>query len=381
MLNISKTIYAGYDVVSQKYELPEAEIIPIGTSSNEQKKIANIKKRYSSLAEYDNIPLPGFTLYKTNRKNYGSTDQTWLIIDPRGFLTRITSDNLEKILNITGITEGLIQQKCVWARENTETKLTLVPINSNNYKEATVNTEMLETKVSMKSVQIGDTVLLQNKLIGKYLGVVTLYGPVSDYSSSKHYSPNVMPRRQIIEVTPGRYHHNTNLKILKILSKATTSTPTSKDDAIKYINSSISTGVSFFTNYTNLNGVNYGSQGRVKLALAGNPADVELSTEEITKDEAILLFNTALLTADIGELLIEDAAKKQFIIEFPYYSAASQFGIHNFSVLPALVTDKKIIVEGRRHLIHTDLSLFVNSIDNYKKYYKILKTVKNHTYI
>ena len=84
--------------------------------------------------------MPGFTLYKTGRKNWGSADQTWLVIDPRGFLVRITNVNLEEILHVTGITEGLIQEKCVWARENSQTKMTLVPVTSPDYIEATKNT-------------------------------------------------------------------------------------------------------------------------------------------------------------------------------------------------------------------------------------------------
>ena len=69
---------------------------------------------------FDNIPLPGFTLSENNRKNWGSKDETWLIVDPRGFFARISNDNLNDILHVTGITEGLIQEKCVWAREDSK---------------------------------------------------------------------------------------------------------------------------------------------------------------------------------------------------------------------------------------------------------------------
>src|ERR1035437_1127776 len=175
MLNIAKTLYAGWDPSSAtKYELPEAEIIPLGESKNEMKKLDTITKRYPTLYEHDNIPLPGFTLYKSDRKNWGSIDQTWLVIDPRGFLVRISSKNLDNILHVTGITEGLIQQKCVWARENTETKMALVPVTSGAYYDAALNTKLIEDKVDMKDVQIGDTVLLQNKLTGIYRGVASL---------------------------------------------------------------------------------------------------------------------------------------------------------------------------------------------------------------
>src|SRR5690606_39188374 len=108
MINIAKQIYAGWGT-GTKYDLPEAEVIPHGTSSNEKKKLEKFTKSHAVIKEHDNVPLPGFTLYKVDRKNWGSQDQTWLIIDPRGFLVRISNDNLEDILYVTGITEGLIQ--------------------------------------------------------------------------------------------------------------------------------------------------------------------------------------------------------------------------------------------------------------------------------
>ena len=126
MLNIARQIQAGWDQGSST-ELPEAEIVPIGNTTNEKRKLQGLTNRKNILKEYENIPLPGFTLLKTERKSWGSLDQTWLVIDPRGFLSRITPNNLEKILHVTGITEGLIQEKCVWAREDSQTKMVQTP--------------------------------------------------------------------------------------------------------------------------------------------------------------------------------------------------------------------------------------------------------------
>ena len=221
MLNISKQIYAGWDLSYSGNILPEAEVIPLGESVNEKRKINKITSKYSSIKEFDNIPLPGFTLSENNRKNWGSKDETWLIVDPRGFFVRISNDNLNDILHVTGITEGLIQEKCVWAREDSKTDMMLVPISSELYLKASKNTELLEDKISIKDVQIGDKVLLQSGLTGTYMGVLSLYGTLTYSYSNKDYSrkPQTYLRRQVCHVGNDRYYYHTDIKILKVLEK------------------------------------------------------------------------------------------------------------------------------------------------------------------
>ena len=49
MLNISKQIYVGWDLSAVFSYLPEAEIIPIGNSSQEKKKMEKFVIKHSSL--------------------------------------------------------------------------------------------------------------------------------------------------------------------------------------------------------------------------------------------------------------------------------------------------------------------------------------------
>ena len=385
MLNIARTIYAGWDTANQKYELPEAEVIPFGESTNEKKKLTNITKKYSLLYEHDNIPLPGFTLHKTDRKNWGSIDQTWLVIDPRGFLVRISSKNLENILHVTGITEGLIQQKCVWARENTETKMTLVPVSSTHYLDAVEGTELIEGKVDMKNVQIGDTVLLQNQLTGIYRGVASLYGPISDYSTRNEYKPQAFLRRQILEVDDGKYHYQTDLKILKVVKKTTT--PMTREDSVSDMNSHILSANAFFSNTTHMTGTYYGGRGRVKLVSIHAVPKVSIRFEEITKTEASALFYAGSASSDFGMLLLEDLKEDKFLVDYPYiYAGQSSATTNNFDtarILPCdLVKTEKITLMDRRKSLwgsnNTKPGLY--SLDHFAKFYKIVKHVKDQTY-
>lgn len=385
MLNIAKNIYVGYDSTKIKYELPEAEVIPYGNSANEKRKIGSMTAKYSTMEDYENIPLPGFTLHKTDRKNWGSVDQTWLVIDPRGFLVRIGSQNLESILHVSGITEGLIQEKCIWARENTETKMILVPVSSKNYLEAVANTELIEGKVSMQDVQIGDMVLLQNKLQGIYLGTMSLYGPLAD-SARNIYKPQVFLRRHVVEITPGRYHYQSDVKILKVLDKAKSAL--TRVEAVNKVNQGINSGMSFFSSGSDMSGKYYGTRGKISLASVDALPKLPITFEEISAKDAEHLFYSAYAENDIGMLMIEDHTGAQHLIDFPYFYSMtfSVADVNSFAICTLLPVDmndtlKLTIAQNRKSSMYHSSTIQCFSLDKFVKFYKIVKHVKDKTYV
>ena len=387
MLNISKQIHAGWSTTTS-YELPEAEVIPGGATSNEKRKIANASTKYANLTEYANIPLPGFTLYKADRKNYGSLDQTWLVIDPRGFLVRISSENLQKILHVTGITEGLIQEKCIWARENSETKLTLVPVSSPSYLEALENTELIEGKVSIKDVQIGDTVILQNKLQGRYMGTLSLYGPLYEYSArTRGTKAQAFPRRQVIEVEPDKFYFSSDAKILKV-TKSTTK-PMTREESSKFLNERIESGNAFFSSTPKMNGKYYGVYGLIKMVSVHAVPNVELTFDEIDRTEAERIFQIALHASDSGMMAFLDSRNRFRIVDFPYmFNSTSSITPTSFTSCLIKSPDTTApfhsieITDVRKSLWGSSASkTHTEILDNFTKYYKIVKHVKNETFI
>lgn len=385
MLNIARNIYAAWNTSKQVHkELNEVEIIPIGNSTNEKNKLKNVSNKFTDFSEYDNIPLPGFTLFSVGRKNFGSTE-SWLVIDPRGFLVRLTNSNLEMILHVTGITEGLIQEKCIWARDNTETKMILVPVSSDRYIDAVKNTELIEGKVDKKTVQIGDTVLIQNKLQGTYLGMMSLYGPLTDYSITDTYRPQTYLRRGIIEVSPGKFHYQTDLKILKVLTKA--ESPMERDVALEYVNSHMDTASSVFSSTSSMSVFQYGVRGSVKLASL-SATSVSMSFVEIKHLEATGLFYDGLQASDFGMLMLEDHNGDRFLVDYPYSYAhnRNQISVNSFHTckidLPTLGPTDKIKLFGRRVAIFSNSSdTALGNLDNFAKFYKIVKHVKDQTYV
>lgn len=386
MLNISKQIHAGWDAntaIPTDQILHEAEIIPDGTAPNELKKLEKFTQKYSKIVTVDNVPMPGFTLYDVSKQKWSTTDSTWLVIDPRGFITRITNNNLANILKVTGITEGLIQQKCVWARQDSSTVLTLVPISSANYAVAVNNTEILDAKVSIKDVEIGDTVLLQNGLQGKYMGVLSMYSNM-EKTFKGSLKASVMLRKQIIEILPGKFHYNTDVKILKVITK--TSTPMTKEDSASYINNCIKTNPNFYfsqgTKFTTGHQVDY---KQIRMASANAEPKVKIKLEEIDRAQAEDLFHEALANRSQGILMLEYASGNRCVVEFPWQGSLTSLDVASFPVENILSTsDTEIQIESRKNIVGYYSSIApraTSSLDKFAKFYKITKHVRALSYI
>jgi hypothetical protein len=385
MLNISKQIYAGWDNTSIFAHLPESEIIPLGDSVQEKKKLEKFVIKHNILKEYDNIPLPGFTLYDVGKKKWSSADSTWIVIDPRGFTVRITQENMISILQVTGITEGLIQQRCVWAREDSQSTMMLIPISSPDYVEAVDNTGLLEDKIDISEVQIGDTVMLQNKLTGTYLGVQSLYCTMDNANFKSNFKVQSSMRRQVVEVKPGKFYHHSDAKILKVMAK--TFTPLTRVEACKYLNDSIKNDpATYFSSWDRMTGHYYGSHGRVKLASIHAVPKVKISLEEIELVEAVSLLQVCKMHTDSGCLVGEDRKGTQYTVDFPWWG--STLGVvpaDEFYINEIVSVEEDHIVHVPNKIQYYNVSTIVQKtsykLDFFTKFYKIVKSVKSDTYI
>ncbi len=385
MLNIAKKIYVGW---STGPGISESEVIPFGESTNEKRKIAKAMSSWSSHKEFDNIPLPGFTLSKSSKKSWGSSDTDWLIIDPRGFLARISSKNLEQILHVTGITEGLIQQRCVWARNDSQTQMTLVPVTADNYDKVVSNTKLLDEKIKIGDVQIGDIVLLQNNITGKYMGSLTTYGRItSSYLHKGLYKPEIKLRRQIIEVEPGRYHIQVDTKILKVIDK--TSMPMTKEESAKIINDEIAKENAYFTGHDNfpdpIDIKNYikTHAGSIKFVSPHAVSKPKLIPKEITLGDAEVLFEKFKREKD--QSLVLEKNGKHYIIDFPYWAdtaTSSSFEVEeSLTNFNSISVDDKLMGEVINNWQRGRQPNKTHRLDNFTKFYIITKHVKNDTYI
>lgn len=387
MLNIAKQIQAAWNSTgSTNSGLHEAEIVPIGKTSNEKRKLSNLTKKNDTLKEHDNIPLPGFTLLKTERKTWGSLDQTWLIIDPRGFLSRITPNNLEKILHVTGITEGLIQEKCVWAREDSQTTMILVPVTSPDYVAAVENTELIEGKIAISDVQIGDTVMTQTGMTGAYMGVLSLYGPIIEAGGG--YKPQVFLRRQIIKVSKGKYVYQSDAKILKVTKQA--KTPMTREESASQINAELAAGNALFSPVNSFNNSYYSSRGTIIMVSVNAVPKLPMSFIEITKDVAEELFVQGFNKCDMGMLaLVEQGTGRKWLVDQPSssYSRTRTTCDQNAFGVSEIITDlcTTDLIMAPKHTgnnwVYRNSAPAAKRLDNFAKFYKIVKHVKSETFV
>lgn len=119
---------------------------------------------------YENKPLSGFKMGREIRRNsgWGQGNVKWRIEDPRGFELEISSPNFAQIILCTTIENGEILEECVWGRLGAEN--ILLPISSEVYKAAVINSERMAKKVSLKDLKPGHKVVLQNGEEGIFLG-------------------------------------------------------------------------------------------------------------------------------------------------------------------------------------------------------------------
>jgi hypothetical protein len=123
-----------------------------------------------------NEPVEGFEIAKSVRRYgwSGSGNVVWRITDPRGFDLEISSDNFASIIACVDMQKGKILGKCVWGREGS--KNVLLPEVSEPYQEALARTKKVNQKVSLKDIQIGDTVDLLTAKTSDEDSIAVYYG-------------------------------------------------------------------------------------------------------------------------------------------------------------------------------------------------------------
>ncbi len=375
MLNISRQIYTCYNAAVTG-DLPTAGVFPAGTSSAEKKKLANNSKSYTTVNLIDNVPLPGFTVAGMSRR-YSNKEIQWEVIDPRGFKFLISSDNLAHFISITGITEGLIQQKCVYARHDSNISLTLVPVTSKNYAAAVENTTLLEGKISPSDVKIGDTVIMQNGQSGVYKGKFSVYTSLISNRETRDVSAYL--RRHIIEIAPGKFFYGADPKMLKVTKPA--EEEISKADSLAYIRSCIPDPKTYFGTDQRIAAGSYWSAERaIRHVSTYAEPKVTLRLHEITKDEALAMYPRLLSSRDAGTIIGEDKQGICWTLDFPYQSRPNM--IMSCNAIEK-VSDTQIILRTEK-TVYSNKHISPSkefSFSSFEKYYKIVKCIKDETYV
>ena len=62
---------------------------------------------------WDNVPMAGFKIEESVPR-YSTSNKLWRVLDPRGFIFEVSTDNFEKIVLNGTIVQGFIQEECIW---------------------------------------------------------------------------------------------------------------------------------------------------------------------------------------------------------------------------------------------------------------------------
>jgi hypothetical protein len=262
--------------------------------------------------------------------------------------------------------------------------MTLIPVSSSTYIEAKEGTDLIENKIGLRDVKVGDKVILQNGLKGIYMGVLSLYGPLYN-SGGPGFKPQVLLRRQVVEIEPHKYHYGIDLKILTVIEKA--ETPSTREESAKKINAEIAAGTGYLTTATNMTiRTHFAGCGRIDHVSIHAVPKVSITFEEIDHLEATRLFHDALTDLDMGKLLVSGAGKVlPQVVDFPYsISSSRSCTVTNFEVADAntnLTPTEILTVKNSKRTIYCGTAGPTYNLSQFQKFYRIVKNVKNETYI
>lgn len=358
MLNIPSTIIALNEQISSS-GLPVSDKLKSGTDTDELGD--DIKVSNPNARTYCNNPLPGFVVH--NPLHCGTR---WYVIDPRGFITPISSANLNSVIQTAGISNGLIQEQCVWARQDDGNKFELITINDSRYAEAVKNTELINNKVDIRSVMPGDLVFLQSGHIGTYLGRLNLHTIHRRFIRT--CNPRVLFGKQMVRINKGSgyvdYLYDTDLQILKVIEK--TDIPLSTEDIVNQINQEISTNRARIHydpklrtgTYTHGKNIVYVSKSSKK------PTHqlVEVDLPCITKE-----YNRAHSYSLDAVVVFEDHDGKKYMPDFSIFSRelfTSEIRANEVTVLDT-------------HIEISDQEIRDRKIDSFAKFYIIKKIIND----
>ena len=197
----------------------------------------------------NNEPVEGFQLAKSVRRYgwSGSGNVVWRISDPRGFDLEISSENFAAILNCCNMEKGVIVGKCVWGRDGAHN--VLLPEASEPFQAAKTFTDKSKIKISLKDVQVGDTVELLNpnidakvcQFLGKYWFMTSdqITDSNDEYTGGRAYNAQQVERYLFKNPKDNKYFLLTTPKVVDITQRI--DQPLDKNTIAHEINTGLST--------------------------------------------------------------------------------------------------------------------------------------------
>lgn len=139
-----------------------------------KKRIDTVKNWYGSekMCNLDNPPLSGFTFVDVISR-CRTKNKLMRVFDPRGFIVEVSIDILLEIMQSATIKNGIIQEKCFWARKGAEN--ILIPENTPLHEQYLSETVYAKAaNISTKKLKVGGLYINKDGKKYFYLGKLVL---------------------------------------------------------------------------------------------------------------------------------------------------------------------------------------------------------------
>lgn len=173
-----------------------------------------------------NKPQNGFIFNKNIQRtgyNFGSGRSVMRVYDERGFEFEIDMDNLSCILMNSNISKSEIDVECVFAWSGAN--LVLIPVNSQEYKEATEYTALQKTGISTKELVKGFSYKKKkDNTICIYMGYMEYFDTSYEEYQTNQYGRPYTSYRSVMKNKGKKHIFYTNEKHRQGFSPLITST-------------------------------------------------------------------------------------------------------------------------------------------------------------
>jgi hypothetical protein len=263
--------------------------------------------------------------------------------------------------------------------------LELIPVTNHRYAEVLDNTKLIENKVQLLDVSIGDTVLLQHGLTGEYCGVMSLYGTMTTSIFDTTLKVHSSVKKQVIKRldVPLSYYYNKDAKILSIIKKA--ESVITQEESIKRLNEGLETKRGMFSDTVFTPFSHYTKNIRF---VSKHPVPKpSITLEEILKDEADGLLNHATrVITDPGIIVLENNLGIKYVLDNSWWGSTmaqpltNEFGVREIKLITANSIE---LMPHPNKGVPMNLRVYddFKTTDSFTKFYKIVKHVRKETYI
>ncbi len=272
--------------------------------NEETKRWEYVKDKTPNTLNLDNELLEGYQVSReVKRTSRWGGNVKWRIEDPRGFELEISSGNMMSILAHTTIVNGVIEGKCIWARDGKDNAL--VTENSEPYTKAVQTTLVKTHSISIKDVSVGDTIILNDESEVVYYGLFRcVCAPGYYYNQDKMELTGILNRHIYKSISGGYFSTATSMKVHSIKEKV--KKPLTDKQAESYVNKRIGSG-SIHINSNKFGQVLYVTREKIK------PKDIKLYYREHSLKEFLAIPKSRM---SFGILKDEDAINKVAAFNF-----------------------------------------------------------------